>query len=144
MKIYEERTIAGDISDVWRIATDVAKWPDWDPHEEAGEIHGPFRAGTTAMSKPRGGPVARWTLTLVDPLHAWALVNPMPIGKLEVECCYEALPGNCVRCEKTMQVSGWILRLLFWLHFEKATRHDMQSTWIALEGRCKELSAELT
>ena len=38
MKIYEERTIAGDISDVWRIATDVAKWPDWDPHEEAGEI----------------------------------------------------------------------------------------------------------
>jgi hypothetical protein len=34
-----------------------------------------------------------------------------------------------------MQVSGFILKTLFKLHFESETRKDMQATWIALEER---------
>lgn len=136
MELHEERVIAGDLSTVWRVATDVARWPDWDPHEEAGEIYGAFRAGTRAYSKPRGGPAAHWMLTEVVPERSWSLVNRMPIGTLEVENRYWALPGHRVRCARTMRVSGLPLRLLFRMHYAKVTRQDMQSTWIALEKQC--------
>jgi Polyketide cyclase / dehydrase and lipid transport len=132
LKIHEERVINGDIDTVWRIVTDVNAWPAWDPHEEAAEIHGPFAAGTSGTSKPRGGPAARWTLTKVEEKKAWALINKMLIGTIEKEIRYEPLPGGKIRCEDTMFVSG-PLRLLFWLRFEKMTREDMQATWVQLE-----------
>ena len=133
MRLYEHTTINGNIEDVWRMATDVNSWADWDPHEEAGEIYGPFAAGTKAYSKPRGGPAAHWTLTEVTELQSWSLINKMPIGTLEVENRYTQLPGGKVKCEKTMQVSGMILKTLFKLHFEAETRKDMHATWKALE-----------
>jgi hypothetical protein len=135
MEIYEQRIISGRIEDVWRVATDVNRWPEWDPHEEAGEISGPFIEGTNAYSKPRGGPGAHWTLTEVTENRSWSLVNPMRIGTLRVENRYAPLPDGRVLCEKHMQVSGWILIALFKLHFEATTRKDMQATWIALEKR---------
>jgi hypothetical protein len=140
MELREERVIMGGLADVWQVATDVARWPDWDPHEEAGEIYGTFQTGTKAYSKPRGGPAAHWELTEVTAERSWSLINRMPIGTLEVENRYEQLAGNRVRCEKTMRVSGWFLRLLFRLHYAKATRSDMQATWIALERRCRSLA----
>lgn len=138
MKLYEQRIISGNIDDVWHVATDVNRWPEWDPHEEAGEIYGPFTVGTKAYSKPRGGPGAHWILTEVREEQSWSLINKMRIGTLEVENRYSVLADNQVKCEKTMQVSGWILVGLFKLHFEAETRKDMHTTWLALE---KELSA---
>jgi hypothetical protein len=135
MEIHEQRVISGRIEDVWRVATDVNRWPEWDPHEEAGNISGPFTEGTSAYSKPRGGPGAHWTLTEVTENRSWALINPMWIGTLRVENRYTPQPGGKVLCEKHMQVSGWLLIALFKLHFEAATRRDMQATWIALEKR---------
>jgi hypothetical protein len=46
MKIYGERIIAGDINIVWKIATDVNNWSNWDPHEESAELQGSFMVGT--------------------------------------------------------------------------------------------------
>lgn len=135
MEIYEQSIISGSLEDVWRVATDVNRWPEWDPHEEAGKISGPFIEGTNAFSKPRGGPGAYWTLTEVTENRSWALINPMRIGTLRVENRYTPLPDGRVLCEKHMQVTGWILIVLFKLHFEAATRKDMQATWIALEKR---------
>lgn len=135
MDIHEQRIISGRIEEVWRVSTDVNRWPEWDPHEEAGQISGPFVEGTSAYSKPRGGPGAHWTLTEVTENQSWSLINPMRIGTLRVENRYTQLPDGRVLCEKHMQVSGWILILLFKLHFEAATRKDMQATWVALEER---------
>jgi Polyketide cyclase / dehydrase and lipid transport len=133
MKIHEERLISGDIETLWRIVTDVNRWPTWDPHEEAAELHGPFAVGTSGTSKPRGGPAARWVLTKVEEKKAWALKNEMLIGTIEKEIQYEPLPDGKIRCNDTMFVSGIFLRLLFWLRFEKMTRQDMQATWVQLE-----------
>ncbi len=135
MEIYEHRVISGKIEDVWSVATDVDRWPEWDPHEEAGEIYGPFQAGTRAYSKPRGGPGAHWKLTEVTKNASWSLINPMRIGTLKVENHYTPMSNAQVRCEKTMRVSGWILIALFKLYFESETRKDMQATWISLENR---------
>jgi len=132
MKIYGERTIRGDIDNVWRIATDVNAWPNWDPHEKTAKLHGPFAIGTKGYSQPRGGPAAQWILTRVEDKKLWSLLNKMPVGTLDVENRYESLAGNKVRCEKTMIVSG-LLVPLFWIHFAKLVKEDMQATWEALE-----------
>jgi hypothetical protein len=133
MIIHEERIIAGDIDSVWKIATDVNAWPTWDPHEESAELEGPFAVGTQGSSKPRGGPAARWVLTKVENKKCWSLLNTMPVGTLDIENRYESLPGNTVRCQKTMVVSG-LLVPLFWIHFARLVRKDMQATWEALES----------
>ncbi len=42
-EIKEQATISGDLATVWTVATDVANWPAWDPHEEdarLGALHG--------------------------------------------------------------------------------------------------------
>ncbi len=135
MELYERKIISGSLNDVWRIATDVDHWAEWDPHEEAGEIYGPFEKGTRAYSKPLGGPGAHWVLTEVTENKSWALLNKMPIGALRVENRYTNQADGQVLCEKTMVVSGWLLKLLFKLHFESETRKDMQATWVALEER---------
>lgn len=135
MELYEQRIISGNVKEVWRIVTDVERWPEWDPHEEAGEIYGPFRVGTNAYSKPRGGPGAHWRITDVKEGESWSLINPMRIGTLEVDNRYTQMSDGQVLCEKTMQVSGWILVTLFKIHFEAETRKDMQATWVALEKR---------
>lgn len=135
MELYERKVISGNLEDVWHVATDVDRWPEWDPHEEAGEIYGPFEEGTHAYSKPRGGPAANWVLTEVTENRSWSLLNKMRIGTLKVENRYTPEPDGQVLCEKTMQVSGWILVSLFKLHFETVTRRDMQETWVALENR---------
>lgn len=135
MELYERKVISGNLEDVWRVATDVDRWPEWDPHEEAGEIYGPFKKGTRAYSKPRGGPGANWILTEVAENRSWSLINKMRIGTLEVENRYTPQPDGQVLCEKTMQVSGWLLVTLFKLHFETVTRRDMHETWVALEER---------
>ena len=140
MELYEKREITGRIEDVWRLATDVDRWWEWDPHEEAGEIFGPFEVGTKAFSKPRGGPAAHWTLTEVTEGRSWALTNPMRIGTLDVSNHYTELPDGKVLCEKRMQVSGWMLRALFRFHFERVTRQDMQETWIAMEDQLAKLA----
>jgi hypothetical protein len=139
MKIFGERIINGDIDGVWRIATDVNAWPNWDPHEEAAELYGSFAVGTKGSSQPRGGAAAKWVLTKVEDKKLWSLINKMPIGTLDVENRYEKLPGNKVRCEKTMIVSG-LLVPLFWIHFAKLVKEDMQATWEALE---KEVAKQL-
>lgn len=132
MILKEEQIIRGTLEAIWDVATDVDCWPTWDPHEESAKLHGPFVEGTKGDSKPRGGPVAHWVLTKVEPIKHWSLINKMPFGTLQVENRYEALPDNKVRCEKTMIVSGPLV-ILFWLHFAKVTRADMHATWEALE-----------
>jgi hypothetical protein len=132
LKIYGERIINGDIDSVWRISTDVNAWPSWDPHEESAELHGPFAVGIKGASQPRGGPSAQWVLTRVEDKKLWSLINKMPVGTLDVENRYEVLPNNKVRCERTMIVSG-LLVPLFWIHFAKLVKEDMQATWQALE-----------
>src|SRR5438105_3924298 len=80
--IEAETVISGELAAVWRVATDVANWPSWDPHEQAARLDGPFAAGTTGWSKPNGGPATEWTITEVIPQQSWSSQCPLPGGVL--------------------------------------------------------------
>jgi hypothetical protein len=131
-RISEETVISGDIGSVWAVATDVARWPAWDPHEQDARLDGPFAPGTRGWSRPNGGPAATWTLTEVVDRTRWASECPLPGGKLSGVNVYEPLGDWRIRCVKTVTVTGPLVPL-FRLHFGRGIRRDMFRTWTALE-----------
>jgi hypothetical protein len=132
-EITAETTIGGDIEAVWSVATDVAGWPTWDPHEQAARLDGPFAAGTTGWSKPNGGPATAWTITEVVDGSRWASECPLPGGRLAGVNEFEPLGDGRIRCRKTMRVTGPLVPL-FRLYFGPRIRRDMFKTFAALEG----------
>ncbi|MEV5576715.1 SRPBCC family protein [Spirillospora sp. NPDC052269] len=128
----EETVIDGNLATVWATAIDVDTWPDWDPHEEAARLNGPFTEGGTGWSKPRGGPATTWTITDVVPLGLWASECDLPGGKITGVNTFEETAEG-VRCTKTVRVTG-PLTPLFRFHFGRRMRRDFFKTWTALEA----------
>ncbi len=52
---------------IWEIWQDVNNWNTWDHSIEFSTIDGPFKAGTTGILKPKGGPLIQTKLTAVEP-----------------------------------------------------------------------------
>lgn len=132
-EIAAEAVITGGIEAVWRVATDVNAWPDWDPHERAARLDGGFEAGGTGWSRPNGGPATEWTITHVDPPHGWGSECGLPGGRLTGWNAFEPLPGGRVRCTKRIRVTGPLVPL-FRLWFARGIRRDMARTFAALEA----------
>jgi hypothetical protein len=124
--------ITADPEAVWRVVTDVEKWPSWDPHERAARLDGPFAPGSSGWSKPRGAPAADWTITAVTPGRAWTSTSPLPGGELIGVTGYEPLGDGRIRCTRTMRARG-PLTAVFRLHFARRIRADWPISCAALE-----------
>lgn len=128
----EEAVITGDIDRIWAVATDVARWSEWDPHEEKSRIDGPFAAGVKGWVKPKGAPAGPFTITDVQPGRSWTSEAGIPFGKLRGHRTYAALGDGTVRVAEQVEVHG-PFGPLFKLVWEKAMRADMPRTFAALE-----------
>jgi hypothetical protein len=132
-----ESTIEGRVERAWEILTDVARWSEWDPHEEAARIEGRFAVGASVWAKPRGGPASTATITAVDSGRSWVSECPLPGGKLRGRVELEQLDRERLRIRKTMAITG-PLTPLFRLHYGRRIRRDMFLTFEALEARIAE------
>jgi len=110
-QIVEETIIVGDIGAVWAIVTDVDNWPAWDPHEQEARLDGPFVAGTTGWSKPKGGPATTWTLTEVIAQRRWGSECALPGGKMAGDNVFESLGDGRIRCARTIRITGPLVPL---------------------------------
>ncbi|MEV6774328.1 SRPBCC family protein [Nocardia sp. NPDC051030] len=129
----EEAVISGDIDKIWAVATDVAHWADWDPHEEKSRIDGPFEAGTKGWVKPKGAPAGPFTIVAVEPGKSWTSEAGIPFGKLRGHRTYEVVGEGKVKVAEQVEVHG-IFGLLFKRVWEKGMRADMPLTFAALEA----------
>jgi hypothetical protein len=133
-EIAAETVIVGDVAAVWRVVTDVARWPEWDPHEDIARLDGEFAVGVTGWVKQKGNPGAAFTLTEVVPERRWASECALPGGKLWGSNEFEQLPDGKIRCTRTVRVTGPLVPL-FRFHFGRRMRRDFFKTWAALEAR---------
>jgi len=60
----EEAVINGAVNTVWQVATDIAGWPSWDPHEEKARFEGEFKPGAKGWSR---APAGTGTISAVEP-----------------------------------------------------------------------------
>lgn len=129
----EEAVIGGEIGKVWAVATDIAGWQSWDPHEEKSRFDGKFEAGAKGWSKPAGAPAGWFTVTDVEPERMWAARAGIPFGHLRGVNRYEPLGDGRIKVSKTVEVHGPFGPLFHWI-WEKKMRADMAKTFAALEA----------
>ena len=74
MEWMQTQTIDAPAEVVWRLATDVAAWPEFMPTVQSVERleEGPLRLGARAMIKQPGQRRALWTVTQMTPGHSFS------------------------------------------------------------------------
>lgn len=84
MSFEHEHTVttSASPSDVWRLWSDIATWPTWDPQVERVVLDGPFRVGTTGTMVLGGGIEMPFELLEVQ-LDA-RYVDVLRMGELEI------------------------------------------------------------
>jgi hypothetical protein len=129
-----EATITGRLADVWATWTDMVRYPEWDPREQALRLDGPFEAGTTGWSKQVGPrPGSPFRLVRVDPPTGWTNESPLPGGKLVIDHQLSDNGDGTVHLVKRYQVHG-PMQLAFRLIFARGIVREAPGTFAALEA----------
>jgi uncharacterized protein YndB with AHSA1/START domain len=135
MHLFEcEATFVADPAEVWKVWTDVARWPEWDVSKEIARLDGPFRPGVSGWAKQRGNLGGSFTITEVDDGRSFATECPMPLGKVIFGHSLEPVPGGRVRVVKRVEVQGTfgsLLRLV-----APTMRRQINESLLALGRRC--------
>lgn len=107
-----ETTFEADPALVWKIWTDVAAWPQWDPSREIAQLDGDLVAGSSGWAKRRGALGGSFTITAVTPGRRWVAESPIPSGKLIFDHSVEPLADGRVRVSKSADAEGGFVVLL--------------------------------
>jgi hypothetical protein len=131
-----EVTFEAHPATVWRIWTDVARWPEWDASKEIAQMDGEFEAGTSGWVKKHNALGGTFTITEVEPGRRWFSESPLPLGRVIFDHIVEPLPGGQVRVVKGVQVEGGSAGL-FRVLAAPRMRRDIDATLTALQERAQ-------
>jgi hypothetical protein len=113
MYLFEcEVTFEAEPAEVWKVWTDVERWPDWDVSKEIARLDGPFQPGVSGWAKQRGNLGGSFTITVVDDGRRWVSECPVPMGKVVFDHMLEPVAGGRVRVVKKVEVYGGFSSLL--------------------------------
>ena len=116
MYLFEcEATLAAAPDVVWKVWTDVARWPEWDVSKEIARLDGPFQPGVSGWAKQRGNLGGSFTITEVDEGRRWVTECPMPMGKVIFDHVLEPAAEGHVRVVKRVEVQSAFGSLLLLL-----------------------------
>ena len=132
MYLFEcEATFEADPDTVWKIWTDVVRWPEWDVSKEIAQLDGPFEPGTRGWAKQRGNLGGSFTITEVDIGRRWVSECPMPLGKVIYDHLLEPVAEGHVRVVKRVEVQGGCGPLV--RMFAPKMRRDIDASLAALQ-----------
>ena len=132
MYLFEcEATFEAAPDVVWKVWTDVARWPEWDVSKEIARLDGPFQPGVSGWAKQRGNLGGSFTITVVEAGRRWVTECPVPLGKVVFDHVLEPVAGGRVRVVKKVEVQGGFSSLL--LLFAPKMRREIAQSLAALE-----------
>jgi hypothetical protein len=131
MYLFEcEATFEADSDAVWKIWTDVARWPEWDVSKQIARLDGPFEVGVCGWAKQRGNLGGIFTITALEVGRRWVTECPVPLGKVVFDHVIEPAAGGGVRVIKKVEVHGGFGPLL--MVFAPRMRRDITESLAAL------------
>ena len=132
MYLFEcEATFEAEPAEVWKVWTDVERWPEWDVSKEIARLDGPFQPGVCGWAKQRGNLGGSFMITVVDDGRRWVSECPVPMGKVVFDHVLEPVAGGRVRVVKKVEVQGGFSSLL--LLFAPKMRREIAQSLAALE-----------
>jgi len=135
MYLFEcEVTFAAEPATVWRIWTDVARWPEWDASKEIAQMEGGFQVGSSGWVKKHNALGGTFAITSVEPGRRWTSESPLPLGRVIFDHIIEPVPGGKVRVVKGVEVEGGSAGL-FRVLAAARMRRDIEATLAALQRR---------
>jgi len=91
---------------VWKIWSDTATWPQWNPDVQSMTLNGPFAAGATGTMKTKQG-TRQVQLTEVVPGRSFRLeTTVIPLTRFAFECQVLAGPGGKTTISQAIRVGG--------------------------------------
>jgi hypothetical protein len=81
---YQHPTTASPDA-VWRLWSDVARWPEWDSDLEIVTLDRDFSVGATGSLKPKGMDPFPFTITRAEPGRGYADETPLPGATLRFD-----------------------------------------------------------
>jgi len=134
MYLFEcEATFDAEPDAVWKVWTDVARWPEWDVSKEIARLDGPFQPGVCGWAKQRGNLGGSFTITAVEAGRRWVTECPVPLGKVVFDHVLEPVAEGRVRVVKRVGVQGGsapLIRL-----FVPRMRREITESLAALQRR---------
>src|SRR6201986_4490390 len=113
MYLFEsEATFEADPATVWKVWTDVDRWPEWDVSKEIARLDGPFEPGVSGWAKQRGNLGGNFTITAVEAGRRWVTECPVPLGKVVFDHLLEPVAKDRVLVVKRVDVEGGIAPLV--------------------------------
>src|SRR6266487_2429854 len=91
---------------IWRVWSDVERWPDWNADLERAELSGPFAAGSTITMYQRGGDTIE--LRIAEASEPEGFVDQADLGEVVVRTIHRLKPleGGRARVIYRMEISG--------------------------------------
>jgi len=91
---------------VWKIWSDTATWPQWNPDVQSMTLNGPFAAGATGTMKTKQG-TRQVQLTEVVPGRSFRLeTTVIPLTRFAFECQVLAGPAGKTTISQAIRVGG--------------------------------------
>jgi hypothetical protein len=141
MYLFEcEVTFEAEPATVWRIWTDVPRWPEWDASKEIAQMDGGFEAGNSGWVKKHNALGGTFAITSVEPGRRWISESPLPLGRVIFDHIVEPAPGGRVRVAKSVAVEGGSAGL-FRVLAAPRMRRDIDATLAALQQRAQDEEA---
>ena len=113
MHLFEcEATFEAEPDAVWKVWTDVARWPEWDVSKQIARLDGRFEPGACGWAKQRGNLGGSFTITAVDAGRRWVSECPLPLGKVIFDHLLEPVGNGQIRVVKRVEVEGGLAALL--------------------------------
>src|SRR5256714_13609014 len=108
---YEASTVAKAAPEqAWAAWIDVASWSEAE-HIESARLDGEFRPGGTIVSKAKGLPRTKLSITRVEPPHVWVDESRSPGVQMTFEHVIEQGDAGTVLTERVL-IRGPLARLV--------------------------------
>jgi hypothetical protein len=132
MFLFEcEATFEAEPDAVWKVWTDVTRWPEWDVSKEIARLDGPFEVGSAGWAKQRGNLGGTFVIAEIDTGRRWLTECPVPLGRVTFDHELEPLDGGRVRVVKRVDVYGGTAPLI--RLFAPRMKRDIAESLAALE-----------
>ena len=100
---------------VWRVWSDTARWPEWNPDVVEMKVDGPFATGSEATMRTRAGRTHRMQLVDVTPLDHFVLATKVAPGmRLHFRCTVKELDPGRSRISQGVEMHGPMGALSAW------------------------------